>query len=414
MKTTLITSVLSLILSAQICLCPVYAETEESEKELKLYAQSAVLMDAESGRILYGKEEELQRPMASTTKIMTCILALEQGNLEDVVTVSAYAASQPKVHLGASTRETFYLKDLLYSLMLESHNDSAVMIAEHIGGDVKGFADMMNRKARELGCEDTYFITPNGLDAAEKDLFGKERAHSTTAGDLARIMSYCVWESPERERFLEITQTQNYYFSDIEGKRSFSCVNHNAFLTMMSGALSGKTGFTGGAGYSYISALQRDDRKFVVALLGCGWPPHKTYKWSDARQLFQYGLDHYQYQEVYEEPELEPVQVRDGIPEDGNLGQPAYVELSLNLKEDEKSLRLLMREGEAVRMTYDAATVLKAPVRAGMVVGHVKYYLEGEPVKEYPVYTTGAVEKITLRWCVERVVSAFLSMEGVV
>ena len=138
------------------------AELEEEKEEKfqkKLHAQSAVLLDADTGRVLYGKEEEQIRPMASTTKIMTCILALESGKLDEVVTVSENAAKQPKVHLGASSGQKFYLKDLLYSLMLESHNDTAVMIAEHIGGDVEGFAELMNQKARELGCEDTCFIT---------------------------------------------------------------------------------------------------------------------------------------------------------------------------------------------------------------------------------------------------------------
>ncbi len=141
--------------------------TIQTKDELNLYAQSAVLMDASTGRVLYGKNENLARPMASTTKIMTCILALESGNLSDTVTASQNAASQPKVHLGVYKGETFLLKDLLYSLMLESHNDAAMMIAEHIGGSQEGFARLMNQKARDLGCEDTYFITPNGLDAKE-------------------------------------------------------------------------------------------------------------------------------------------------------------------------------------------------------------------------------------------------------
>ena len=136
--------------------------------EVKLYAKSAVLMDATTGRVLYGKNENEILPMASTTKIMTCILALEYGNEEDLVTFSKNAASMPKVHLGAKQGEQFYLKDLLFSLMLESHNDSAVAIAEHIGGSVEGFAEMMNQKARDLNCNATYFITPNGLDAVAK------------------------------------------------------------------------------------------------------------------------------------------------------------------------------------------------------------------------------------------------------
>ncbi len=124
-------------------------------------------MDADSGRVLYGKEEETVLPMASTTKIMTCILALENGSLTDEVEASSHAASQPQVHLGMNKGDRFCLEDLLYSLMLESHNDSAVAIAEHIGGSVEGFAELMNEKAGEIGCTDTHFITPNGLDAVE-------------------------------------------------------------------------------------------------------------------------------------------------------------------------------------------------------------------------------------------------------
>ncbi len=403
-------TLLSILLSLQLCLTPAFGETDgEPEKsDLKLNAQSAVLMDAASGRILYGKEELLQRPMASTTKIMTCILALENGTPDDVVKVSSNAAGQPKVHLGASTNETFHLNDLLYSLMLESHNDTAVMIAEHIGGDVKGFAKMMNQKARDLGCENTFFITPNGLDAMETDASGKEQIHSTTAADLARIMSYCVWESPKREEFLTITQTQNYYFTDLEGKRSFNCTNHNAFLSMMNGMLSGKTGFTGGAGYSYIAAMEDGGRQFVVALLGCGWPPHKTWKWSDTRALFNYGLTNYQYREVYREQNLKPIPVENGIGADTGLDQTAYTGLTMNLTDEEKTLKLLMREGEKVQMSTDIPKKLKAPVRAGTVIGSITYYLEEEPVKVFPVYAKDNVEEVTLSWCIGHILDQFL------
>ena len=151
---------------------------------LKLNAQSAVLADGLTGRVLYGKGEDTIRPMASTTKIMTCILALELGNPDDVVTATKEAAGQPKVHLGVQSGQTFYLKDLLYSLMLESHNDAAVMIAEHIGGSVPGFARLMNEKAKALGCENTYFITPNGLDAKETDEAGVEDGSRAVIGGL--------------------------------------------------------------------------------------------------------------------------------------------------------------------------------------------------------------------------------------
>ena len=259
------------------------------EREPELYAQAAVLMDGDSGRILLGKNEREKRPMASTTKIMTCILALEEGEAEDVAEFSSLAASQPEVHLGAGTGRKFYLKDLLYSLMLESHNDTAVAVAECVSGSVEEFVKEMNRKARSIGCEDTWFVTPNGLDGSSLDENGREQIHSTTAADLARIMKYCLYESPAREEFLTITRTGTYTFSDLDGKGTYSCVNHNAFLSMMDGALSGKTGFTGGAGYSYVGALERGGKSFIVALLGCGWPPHKEYKWSDTRELMEYG-----------------------------------------------------------------------------------------------------------------------------
>lgn len=159
-------------------------ETREQEREqllTRLYARSAALVDADSGRVLLGKEEHVMRPMASTTKIMTCILALEKGNPKDLVTASANAAAQPKVHLGMHEGEAFYLGDLLYSLMLESHNDSAVAIAEHLAGSVSQFAGWMNEKAEEIGCTEAHFVTPNGLDG--EDVGG---VHSISAADLAK------------------------------------------------------------------------------------------------------------------------------------------------------------------------------------------------------------------------------------
>ena len=181
------------------------------EPNLKLYAKAAVLMDADSGRVLYDLCGDEQLPMASTTKIMTLIVTLENADPEDTVMVSSYAASMPQVHLGIRSGEQYRLKDLMYSLMLESHNDSAVAIAEHVGGSVEHFAELMNRKAAEIGCRNTYYITPNGLDAAEDG-----RIHSTTARDLALVMSYCITKSPQKDTFLEITRTPDYSFTDLQ------------------------------------------------------------------------------------------------------------------------------------------------------------------------------------------------------
>lgn len=377
------------------------------EKEPELYAQAAVLMDGDSGRILYGKNEKERRPMASTTKIMTCILALENGEPEDVAEFSSLAASQPEVRLGAPAGRKFYLKDLLLSLMLESHNDTAVAVAECVSGSVEAFVHKMNEKAEELGCEDTWFVTPNGLDGASRDGSGRERPHSTTAADLARIMRYCLYESPAREEFLEITRTGSCSFSDLEKKGSYSCVNHNAFLSMMDGALSGKTGFTGGAGYSYVGALERDGKSLIVALLGCGWPPHKEYKWSDTRELMEYGLDQYEYEDVWQERSFFPVLVENGVPESGDLSEEARAEISIDPGAGEGELKILLKEGEKVSVEYEGVKSLKAPVSEGDEAGRVVYSLNGETVASFPVTARGSVAEITMRWCLEDVLEKY-------
>lgn len=167
------------------------------------------------------KKADVPRPNASTTKVLTCILALENAPGDDYVKVSQNAASQPEVKLYLREGEQYYMEDLLYSLMLKSHNDTAVAIAEHVGGSVEGFSRMMNKKAKEIGCESTHFITPNGLDAVDH---GGE--HRTTARDLALIMRYAI----QNEIFLKITQTREYSFWDIEKKDSFTCRMQMHFL----------------------------------------------------------------------------------------------------------------------------------------------------------------------------------------
>lgn len=380
----------------------IYASNnKETTAPESLHALSAVLMDGTSGRVLYGKNAEEPRAMASTTKIMTCILILEQCNLEETAATSAYAASMPKVHLGAAEGEEFYVKDLLYSLMLESHNDSAVILAEHAGGDVPGFAEKMNEKAREIGCEDTWFITPNGLDAQE-EVQGEVKKHHTTATDLGRIMRYCISQSPKKEEFLEITRTPSYSFQDVSGKRSFSCNNHNAFLSMMEGALSGKTGFTSEAGYCYIGALEQDGKTLIVALLGCGWPNHKNYKWQDTRALMEYGLEHYTLHSFLEAklpqiPSVIPVEKGQGE----KLGEMAQVS---TVRRETEDMKLLLGAEDEVRTVYRGKTFLEAPVKEGDKIGEISYELNGEIWKTEDVVAGNDVEKIDYAWCLKQTI----------
>ena len=364
---------------------------EDKDEPKQLHAQSAVLMDADSGRVLYGKEENQIRPMASTTKIMTCILALEEMEKNQMVTISDYAAGQPKVHLGVQSQERYYLKDLLYSLMLESHNDSAVAIAEGIAGSVESFADRMNRKAKELGCNHTYFVTPNGLDDSDE-----EGTHSTTARDLAVIMRYCMMQSPMKEEFLEITQTRSYQFTDVDGKRNFICTNHNAFLDMMEGALTGKTGFTADAGYCYVGGLRQNGKTFIVALLACGWPNHKSYKWEDTRALMEYGMNEYEYRNVWQEVSIPDVFVTNGVRKQSPFESNIQIEAHVDGKED---IPVLLRDDEQVKVQTEVESSVEAPVVKGETLGIVRYILEGEEIASYDVIADESIEKRTFKWC---------------
>lgn len=395
---------------------------EEKSTTSQLYARAAVLMDADNGRILLGKNEDEALPMASTTKIMTCILALEKGDTEDVAEVSAYGAGQPKVHMGAKKGESYRIGDLLYALMLESYNDAAVIIAEYYGSQMAGlsgdiashsaaeskqavlaFTAEMTKKAKELGCKDTFFVTPNGLDGSlELKKSGKSinYEHHTTAADLAAVMSYCIVKSPKKEAFLKITRTPSYTFHDRkrmesgwqEGSRTVACMNHNAFLQMMDGALSGKTGFTGKAGYCYVGALEKDKKRFTIALLACGWPNNKSWKWHDARLLYEYGLEHYDRRDIREERILPDVRVKNGQRD------------SAGLECREETIELLLSREDEIKVEWDVPKSLTAPVVKGEQVGRVAYFVNGELYREFPVTAAENVPEITYFYCIIRII----------
>ena len=378
--------------------CTVRGEEQEMRPS-QLYARYAVLMDADTGRILFAKSGSEEAPMASTTKIMTCILALENSQLNGEVSVSENAESQPEVKLGMKSGQKFYLKDLLYSLMLESHNDSAVAIAEYVGGDVETFADMMNEKAEELNCTSTYFITPNGLDAKDEN-----GMHHTTAADLANIMRYCIMDSPQRELFLDITRTEKYTFSDLGGNSSYSCTNHNAFLKMMDGALSGKTGFTADAGYCYVGALRDDGRTFIVALLACGWPNNKGYKWSDTKKLMEYGIENYTYREITPDIDRKYITVRNGYT--GGFPTGSGAEIPIYIQGD--PLKVLAGSGDEVECRLELPDHLNAPVAEDDKIGQAVYTLDGIRIAVYPVCAGESVSERTLKACFDYVSSLYL------
>lgn len=375
-------------------------------KDNDLYALSACLMDADSGRVLYGKNVDEVRAMASTTKIMTLIIALEYGNAEDTVTISPYAASMPDVQLNVRAGEQYRLGDLCYAMMLESYNDIAAAIAEHIGmayadidiNDtekrsiddsrkcVSAFAGLMNDKARELGCENTYFITPNGLDAEDEN--GK---HSTTARELALIAAYAV----KKDDFNVITGTKQYSFCEINGKRNCNVYNKDAFLNQMSGAFGIKTGFTGNAGYCFVGALKSDGRTFISVVLGSGWPSARTYKWKDTRKLMEYGINNFFEQKIFTTvEEYKSVEVTDGIGD--SVGTRIEGELSM-----------LISSSDEVKVVYELEDSVKAPVYEDDKLGKAIVYVNGERVATFPITASGDVRQVGFNWFLKELMKAF-------
>ena len=393
----------------------IYAKSGDAFLPLKsneLYALSACLMDADSGRVLYDKNADEVRAMASTTKIMTLIVALEYANEDDIVTVSPYAASMPDVQLNIMAGEQYRLGDLYYAMMLESFNDVAVTIAEYIGEcyalnqddrtantDIKArsyddskkyvhtFAKLMNEKAKELGCENTYFITPNGLDADDEN--GK---HSTTAKELAVIASYAI----KNERFNDIIGTRQYSFCEVNGTRNCSAYNKDAFLNQMNGAFGIKTGFTGNAGYCFVGALKSDGRTFISVVLGSGWPSNRTYKWKDTRKLMEYGINNFFPRTVFSTIEnYKDVMVKDGMEESTSTCIAG-------------ELSLILCDADDVRVVYELEDYIDAPVSAGDVVGKAIIYVNGQRMGSFPITAAAAVERANYMWYLKRLLNVTL------
>lgn len=358
-------------------------KTAAAESPSGLYAKAAILMDGKNQRVLFGKEEKTELPMASTTKIMTCLYTLEHGNLSDIVTFSDRAAAAPKVHLGAKAGSQFLLSDLLYALMLESYNDAAIAIAEHLGGSVEAFCQAMTQEARSYGCYQTSFETPNGLDSEN---------HYTTCYDLAILTCHAL----ENEAFRTIIQESSYSIREITEGQLYSLHNKNAFLTSYPNAIGVKTGFTNHAGYCFVGAVETDDRLLISVVLGCGWPPHRSYKWKDTKKLMDYGMENFQ---------NITISIGDDVP-----GQLAVAHGQAKICDihplDSTTLLLNTQEETAVCHT-DLPSFLIAPVQKGDAIGTVTLSINGKEYRNYPITVSAGVRRINYLWCLEKLTRKF-------
>lgn len=248
-----------------------------TKNSLNLSAKSVILIDYDTGRVIYQKNANTKLANASTTKIMTAILALEHGNMNDIVTFSSYAASQEAVKLYAYAGEQFRMKDLLHALLLPSYNDVAVAIAEHISGSRENFAARMNQKAKQLGCKKTNFVTVNGLD---------EGGHGSTAADLAKITRYAM----KNGTFRKIVKKKKYSFNSTSSSRKFTVYTTDELLGSMSGMLGVKTGYTNKAGYCFVGAVKQGEKTYISVVLGA---PTSKARWSDTKKLLKFGIKNY-------------------------------------------------------------------------------------------------------------------------
>lgn len=377
-------TIVSVFLYIVMCSVQIYSV---SAQELKLNAKAAVIMDAESGKVLYGKSKDQKMLNASTTKILTCLYILEHCDIDQMAKVSKNASMQPKVRLGVREGESYKVKDLLYGLMLESYNDCAVVLAEYAAGSVEKFEKRVNQMAAKLGASNTHFVTPNGLDGTDKD--GR---HETTAQDLAKIMARCI----KNQQFLEITQAKQHTFTDGSGKRTFTCNNHNALLSTMQGAISGKTGYTSKAGYCYVGAIKQKNMTMTVSVLASGWPPHKTYKWNDVRKLVQYVTDNYEKREIIADTNnVKEINVNNGLKQ------------KVPLRTGNPKATFLIKKTDQIKIESILPSSMNAPVKKGQKVGEIRYLVNGKSQKNIPIYANQDVKQKDYWYYFEKIIQRF-------
>ena len=249
--------------------------------EESLTARSAFLLDLTTGQVLYQREPDLPLPPASTTKIVTAIVALESNRRgKDLLSVTKTATRVPSSKLYLRPGQTMSVEDLLYGLLLSAANDASLVLAEGIAGSVERFAEMMTDKAREIGAANSHFTNPHGLTAPE---------HYSTARDMALLFNYAM----KNPTFREIVRTKTSSVSSISaGKvrkvRHIQVRNHNRLLWSCEGAIGGKTGYTHAAQKCFVGAVSRNGVTLIVSMLG------SRDLWGDTKRLLEYGLENYE------------------------------------------------------------------------------------------------------------------------
>ena len=329
------------------------------DKLQNLTARSAVVLDAATGLVIYQRDMDARRYPASTTKIMTLIVALEKGNLEDTVTVSKNAAGMEGSTLWLEPGDEVPLRELLYGIMMASGNDATIAVAEHIAGSVPAFAQLMNDKAREIGAKDTHFVNPNGLP---------DENHYTTAHDMALIAAY-GYRLPE---FEEIVSTKEITFPWVKDDTR-RLRNENQMLWLYEGGNGVKTGYTDAAGRCLVSGAKEDGLQLVAVVLD------SVYMWNDSIALLDYGFEQVEPERLFRKGQVVG-SVSVGLFE-GELEVKAARDLSV----------ARLKHGAKVKydQKLEVTEALTAPIKEGEKVGRLVLLQDGKEM--------GAVDVLAAR-----------------
>ncbi|HHW70082.1 MAG TPA: D-alanyl-D-alanine carboxypeptidase [Clostridiales bacterium] len=326
-------------------------------------AQSAVLIDGSSCRVLWGKNIDEKLPMASTTKIMTALVAIESQNINRVVTIPEVAQGVEGSSIYLTAGEHLTLEELLYGLMLRSGNDAATAIAYDVGGgSIEKFVSLMNATAKRIGAYNTNFENPHGLHSDN---------HYTTAHDLAKITAYAL----KNDKFKEIVSTK-YKEIPWEGSQWNRVLkNNNKLLWSFEGANGVKTGFTQKAGRCLVSSANRNDLQLVLVLLNCG--P----MFEESSAILEYGFNIYKSRQI-----LSNSDAVISIPVDNGI----FDSIVLYPIED-YSMALTDAEYENLKITMDIPNVIKAPIKKGKIYGNIIISINNEVIKEVPLVSKSYV-----------------------
>lgn len=349
------------IFIAVILLTALYSFPVLAAEEPAVSALAAILIDRDSGRILWAKDARRRLPIASTTKIMTALLALEHGREDDPVTVSPKAASTEGSSIWLDKGEKKTLGELIYGLMLRSGNDAAVAIAEHIGGTEKNFVLMMNQKAATLGAKDTLYSNPHGLPGGR---------HYSTAYDLGLITCRAL----QNERFRQIISTPTWTISWPGRPWDRVMSNQNRLLELYPGGDGVKTGWTIAAGRCFVGSATRDGWQLVCVVLNA------PQMWEDAVLLLDYGFERYLRRKIFHRDQvLCTASVRKGSSRvDAAVKEDLYLPL-LPGEEGALYCRIVLNE------------VIKAPLPAGVMIGEVEVYLGDQLLDRTSLYSAHTV-----------------------